>query len=560
MSLSKAFASLVLFTFLLGGCASSGGTSQETGAEETGAEETGAEETGETGGEVTGHRDARVIVETRCAGCHIPGGIAPFPLTSYDEASAYQAAIKFAVESGSMPPWPPAESCLLIEDIRALDDDEKDVLLAWIDGGAVEGDPGDHVPPPEPPSPPGDPSLSIQPAEAYEANANKLDDYRCFVLDHDFDESIWINGMHIRPQELSVAHHALIYLASEEDDATLALLEGEDKAPGYECFGGPIVGGQTIGGWAPGVEATYYPENTGIRIPAQARLVRQMHYNTFNVPPGETAPPDLTTVDIWTLEEDPESEILLIPIIHGDLSIPPGEVDWVESATFPVPVESTLIGFAPHMHLLGTQTSVTLLEPDGTEQCLIDIPEWDFAWQQFYMLEEDSFVSLNANHSLEMQCTYDNSAENQPIINGVQEPPTQVHWGDNTLDEMCITYLVLMQSLGPQLPEDGCGELAECLDPCDGDGACFNTCLASAPSECTQCFLSKIGDCAGVHCPSETQAVLGCLGGCGEGIAACLNGACASQTDILYSCLDAPLEDGLCDASLGDYCKMTFGE
>lgn len=50
------------------------------------------------------------ILYTRCTSCHHDGGIAPFPLMTYDDASAAAYGMQQSVNSGSMPPWPPDES------------------------------------------------------------------------------------------------------------------------------------------------------------------------------------------------------------------------------------------------------------------------------------------------------------------------------------------------------------------------------------------------------------------------------------------------------------------
>jgi len=38
-------------------------------------------------------------------------------------------------------------------------------------------------------------------------------------------------------------------------------------------------------------------------------------------------------------------------------------------------------------------------------------------------------------------CEYDNSAANQPLINGVAGMPADVVWGEGTTEEMCVGVL-----------------------------------------------------------------------------------------------------------------------
>ena len=47
-------------------------------------------------------------------------------------------------------------------------------------------------------------------------------------------------------------------------------------------------------------------------------------------------------------------------------------------------------------------------------------------------------ITFRAGDTLWMGCTWDNSASNQPIIDGVAKEPVDVAWGEGTSDEMCL--------------------------------------------------------------------------------------------------------------------------
>jgi hypothetical protein len=42
-----------------------------------------------------------------------------------------------------------------------------------------------------------------------------------------------------------------------------------------------------------------------------------------------------------------------------------------------------------------------------------------------------------------VQCEYDNSVENQPVLNGTKLTPKFTTWGEGTFDEMCLNYVWL---------------------------------------------------------------------------------------------------------------------
>src|SRR5262249_23925886 len=77
-------------------------------------------------------------------------------------------------------------------------------------------------------------------------------------------------------------------------------------------------------------------------------------------------------------------------------------------------------------HVIGTATL-----PEGSKKSLIDIPDWDFRWQQVYRFVTP--VRLPKGSTIAMRYEYDNSAENP---RNVTQPPQRVVWGQRSADEM----------------------------------------------------------------------------------------------------------------------------
>jgi hypothetical protein len=102
-------------------------------------------------------------------------------------------------------------------------------------------------------------------------------------------------------------------------------------------------------------------------------------------------------------------------------------------------VAGEIIGMTPHMHTLGTRLSAMLTRADGSAQCMIDVPEWDFEWQLDYGYATPELYG--PDDMLTVSCEYDNSPANQPYLNGEQLPPRDVTWGEGSLDEMCLNYV-----------------------------------------------------------------------------------------------------------------------
>jgi hypothetical protein len=160
----------------------------------------------------------------------------------------------------------------------------------------------------------------------------------------------------------------------------------------------------------------------------------QMHYNLSNWDgaPDQTALQFSTSTSVGT--EAKISKLLDPRWVAGDLNIPAGDDDVVATFELPNPSQRTLSLYSAglHMHNLGKSGSLKLRHADGSEECLLEIPEWDFHWQGSYFFETEK--ELEPDASLILECHWDNSAGS-----------TDVGWGEGSADEMCLGtgYLTL---------------------------------------------------------------------------------------------------------------------
>lgn len=375
----------------------------------------------------TWSRDVLPVVQQRCQGCHTTGGVAPFSLETYADAAPHVAAIASLVESRTMPPWKADDACRPLRDSRRLSDDELSVIVAWARGGAPEGDPGQARP-----NPTSLPSLPWVDAELgmsspYTPSAARPDDYRCFVIDPKLPGERDLIGYDIVPGQRSLVHHVLLYGVSRSEAERL---DAAEPGQGYTCFGGP--GGEgalgtVYGAWVPGTSATRYPEGTGITMTTDNVIVMQIHYNTSHAADGHPTHeigPDLTTIKLQLSPGRVEKPALIFPIADLNFTIPPKTLNYATAVSFPFPAGATLYGMGPHMHTRGRKISVT-----ADDTCLVNIPSWDFNWQQAYQFQTP--FALRPGIRLRLSCTWDNPGDKV------------VRWGEGTDDEMCLNYFYL---------------------------------------------------------------------------------------------------------------------
>jgi mono/diheme cytochrome c family protein len=419
----------------------------------------------DTADQFTYHADARPIIDKHCVGCHVDGGIAPFPLDGYDKVKPVAAAAAFAVENGSMPPWPPTEGYTRLEHPRLLSPDEEYVLLSWLRGDLAEGNPADYAPPQvEVEANPPDFNLELPMRQAYTPTL-RPDDHRCFAIEWPLDEFAYVTDVDVLPDQVSEVHHVIVSIAEPEDAALYYAAEGEDGRPGWYCLGAGGVSGaplpRQIGGWVPGAGREPAPKGTGIGVRPGSVMVVQMHYNTLVAEPT----PDRSTVLVATADEvaRPSSGFLITDpawLQPGGMPIQAGDANARHEMTFPAWALARIFGAQAgvgmtdpwvmhngfiHMHNLGSSGRITLLRQDGTEQVLLDIRDWDFNWQGTYRFERE--LLINPLDNIRLECTWDNSQQNQPFVGGVQQPSQYVEWGDGTNDEMCLMSVLMTRPL-----------------------------------------------------------------------------------------------------------------
>jgi hypothetical protein len=503
-------------------------------------------------GSVEYHAQVRPLLEASCTSCHHEGGPAPFSM-EYDAAEwesgapAWAASAVAAAEDGRMPPWLPSGDCRELAYERALTADEKAMLATWRDEGFPSGDPA-TFPGPLPgdtPPPLGAPAIETAPEEAYVASTAEADDYRCFLLPVEFAEETYLRAADVVPGETALVHHALLYLIPPGSVAGAEARDADDPGPGYTCFGGPGGGAlTTLGAWVPGSVVQGSPPGSASIVPAGSRVVMQIHYNTLSLG-GAAPPPERSTARFWTTKEKPQYRVEALPMAHLGMNIPAGEEASLQERVFEMPGDGTIIALAPHMHLLGEKISASIEPVAGDPACLIDIPRWDFHWQQNYGLPEPTRVEAKQGDKIRVQCTYDNSAANQPVVDGTKQPPMDVTWGEGTLDEMCLLYVGVMVPY--DAPDFRCGAYPACVEKCaDGDGACFFDCATVGGGQCGPCLIQAVGKCAPAYCASEGLALQGCTKACPEDGPGCIMYTCAAELDTFYACMEPHLENGDC--------------
>jgi hypothetical protein len=409
--------------------------------------------------------DVRPLFIQHCSGCHSEGGIAPYDLEQYATASALAEAVAVLTDARTMPPFNANNDglCHTFADARWLAQEEIDLLAAWADAGAPEGDPST----PQPDRPPveqlaGADIRELVTPEGYAPVADGAgegyDDYQCFLVDPEIvDTARYLVGYEVVPGNAQITHHLIGFLVDPaaasafgtNGDLMAALDQASPDQPGWNCYGAAGDGVVPIGTpltWAPGGGAFNFPESTGIRIEPGQVFVVQMHYNLLA---GDGQ--DSTRVRLsWADEVEREAvnalqDRYLSTMFNGAaVEIPPGEEafvwQWDDRVSGWNPLIGTwdqveILGLLPHMHELGQRMQVTFFKGPGAEEeeCGIYVDRWDFDWQQAFMYETP--VILSPTDSIQVTCEWNSTTRDTATLPGL-----------GTQNEMCLLGIYAAQA------------------------------------------------------------------------------------------------------------------
>jgi hypothetical protein len=391
-------------------------------------------------GPVTYYKDVQPILGAHCQMCHTEGGIAPFALGTYDDAKPVAALMAAATSQHIMPPWMPAPGCGDFRDARVLTDAQIATIGAWSQQGAPAGDPADAttIPPNLGPDL-GTPGATLDPGADYHPNDALTDDYHCTLIDPGLATAQDLIGFNIHPGSTATVHHVILFSVSADKVAAAQAADAAEAGPGWTCFGGTGVSGTpTIGGWVPGSGATAFPPPTGIHLDAGTQIVMQIHYNLLTTKHVM----DRTKADLfYSATPIPALSRAAITAVANTTFLIPANTKKTVAADLPIKGNYgyDLWGVVPHMHLHGTDIKVQIQHADGSSDCAVHVPAWNFHWQQFYYYQQATKVV--PGDTIHLECTFDNMQADEPIINGMKMPSGPLTWGEKTTDEMCLNYL-----------------------------------------------------------------------------------------------------------------------
>jgi peroxiredoxin len=419
--------------------------------------------------EVTYHRDVEPILQNRCQSCHRPGEVGPFSLTTYKQAVNWADDIREFTQNHKMPPWKPTGGKEFQLE-RRLSEKELQTLAKWVDNGCPKGDPKDA--PPEKKFTEGwylgKPDLVLTVPSEFVLGPTGPDQFRVFVMPTGLTEDKYVVAVEVRPGNAKIVHHTLNFFdatgnarrlekeAQEKLKANPPGPDAVDVGPGFSSSMGigfrpsaadlakskPPIG--ALGGWAPGILPKYLPDGVGYPLPAGSDFVIQVHYHRDG-----RLEKDRTQVGLYFAKKPIEKSMLGIvvpgrfkpdPKLKGRFAamgyIPAGEEHFVAHGAVIAMEDCTMYTVMPHMHLLGKSVKITMTPPGGKTETLIEVADWDYNWQEQFLLKTP--IKVKSGTRFDIEAVYDNSSKNPLNPNS---PPADVRFGEQTTNEMLFGFL-----------------------------------------------------------------------------------------------------------------------
>jgi hypothetical protein len=391
---------------------------------------------------VTFNKDVVPILQKNCQGCHRPGEIAPMSFLTYGETRPWAKAIKSAVVSRQMPPWFADPSYGHFANDRTLSDSTIKTLVAWVDGGAPEGNAKDAPAPIA--FPQGwsiKPDMVIEMPQDIQLPATGTINYKSILVKANFTEDMWVVAADLRPGNASAVHHMRAIVRPPGSAWMKDAVPGVAYEAGDAEMGRQGEGTDLLGKFNPGLGAQDFSLFDSAKfVPKGSDIVFSMHYTSTGKPTT-----DRSKLGLVFAKQPPKLRYYVSDgPTASNLAIPAGDSNAEVVSEMTAQADTQLVYMQPHMHLRGKDFEVRLISPAGESKTIFKA-KWDFNWQLGFDLAAP--LPIPKGTRIVAIAHYDNSANNK--FN--PDPTKLIWWGQQNWDEMQNCFMGFL--VDPQLKD-----------------------------------------------------------------------------------------------------------
>ena len=389
------------------------------------------------------------LLQRSCVGCHRPGSIAPMSLITYDEVRPWARAIRERVSRAPndperMPPWFIEKNVGIqrFKDDPSLSDEEVALVGAWVDAGAPRGDPAD-LPPARDWSDGGwsigAPDLIVSSplvtVEAVAADQNiQLPASPTGLAQDRYVKAVEIKE--VRPNDERIERIAgrakgdLNYFVLHHAVITGAPLRDGEAADGFTFDPGAFRIVHELG-----QNATIFPDDVGVRLPADSALTWDVHTHSVGKPVE-------LRVDVGFRFHPPGYEpkyrqavgsVSMTLATQSDLDIPAGAGEVMVDGYYVMPRPAKMLTFEPHLHSSGKRMCAEAIYPNGYREVL-NCAGYNHNWVKIYNYDDDAAPLLPEDTIIHMIAWYDNTVSNPRVV----DPRNWKGFGSRSIDDMSL--------------------------------------------------------------------------------------------------------------------------
>ncbi|MCL7987843.1 cytochrome c [Sphingobacterium sp. lm-10] len=398
-------------------------------------------------------QDVAPIIQSKCAGCHRDGEAAPFNLLTYEDVAKRASFIKEVVQSRYMPPWRADNDYVHFDNDRTLSEKDIQTIVSWVDAGVKEGkrkgreknqainrstDYGRAA------------DMTLVTADTFLVKGNNRERFVEFKIPFELDQSFDVEAIEFYSNNKKLIHH-VNYAVQVIEDLTVDInaapamanhTDGEVRyTDPYKRFKQKMA---YYGGWIPGAAAEAYPPKVGWKMPKRGVILLTVHFSA--TPIDEFS---VNGVHLFFTDVPVEREVKVVSFGSGGI----GELD-IQPSFFMIPADKvshytlkfknpgedlSLLYIWPHMHYIGKSFKVYATLENNDTIPLVNIPDWDYRWQEMYRYKH--FKKIPKGAVIHMECAYDNTANNP--FNPFVPPQNIFSYSNMKSDQEMMTLLMI---------------------------------------------------------------------------------------------------------------------
>ncbi|WP_206367842.1 c-type cytochrome [Sphingobacterium chungjuense] len=397
-------------------------------------------------------KDVEPIIQSKCVSCHRDGEAAPFPLVTYDDVAKRATFIKEVVKSRYMPPWKADNEYVHFDNDRSLSEKEIRTIVSWVDAGAKEGKrKGREQDLSQLTTGYGRPAdMTMVTADTFLVKGNNIERFVEFKIPFELDRSFDVEAIEFFSNNKKLVHHVNYAVQIIEDPAidihaAPAMANHTDGAvrhnDPYKKFKRTMA---YYGGWIPGASAEAYPPKIGWKMPKRGVILLTVHFSA--TPIDELS---VNGVHLFFTDVPVEREVKVVSFGSGGI----GELD-IQPSFFMIPADKvshyslkfknpgedlSMLYIWPHMHYIGKSFKVYATLENNDTIPLVNIPDWDYRWQEMYRYKH--FKKIPKGAVIHMECAYDNTAANP--FNPFSPPQNIFSYSNMKSDQEMMTLLMI---------------------------------------------------------------------------------------------------------------------